>query len=99
MGIVGGIVVAAWALGLLRDTGKVLLDAEMGSTIQTKIRQAIASGFPGADITDLHIWRIGRKQYACIIAVHTTAAYRPEMIRQTLMAQHELAHITVEINT
>src|SRR5690606_5922896 len=42
MGIVGAILVSIWAIGLLRDTGKVLLDAEMDAPVVEEVREVIA---------------------------------------------------------
>jgi cation diffusion facilitator family transporter len=41
MGIVGAILVAVWAKGLLMDTGKVLLDREMDHPVVDEIREVI----------------------------------------------------------
>ena len=38
MGIVGAGLVAVWAYGLLRDSGKILLDAEMNAPVVAEIR-------------------------------------------------------------
>ena len=38
MGIVGGLVVGAWAFGLIKSTGKVLLDRETDGTLANQIR-------------------------------------------------------------
>ena len=41
MGIVGAVLVAVWAKGLLMDTGKVLLDREMDHPVVDEIREVI----------------------------------------------------------
>ena len=66
MGIVGAVLVAVWARGLLRDTSKVLLDAEMDAPVVEEIREVIATGSPVVEITDLHVWRVGRGKYSGI---------------------------------
>lgn len=66
MGIVGAVLVAVWARGLLRDTSRVLLDAEMDAPVVEEIREVIATGSPVAEITDLHVWRVGRGKYSGI---------------------------------
>ena len=63
MGIVGAGLVAVWAWGLLRDSGRVLLDAEMDTPLVAEIREVIAE-LPGTDIRDLHVWRVGQQQDA-----------------------------------
>jgi Co/Zn/Cd efflux system component len=44
MGLVGSVMVAMWALGLLRDSSRVLLDAEMDAPVVQEVREAIAQG-------------------------------------------------------
>ena len=89
---------AVWARGLLRDTSRVLLDAEMDAPVVEEIREVIATGSPVTEITDLHVWRVGRGKYSCVVALVTGADATPEHYRQALGIHEELAHITVEIN-
>ena len=98
MGIVGAILVAIWAIGLLRAAGAVLLDAEMDAPVVAEIRQAIAQGPIPAEIADLHVWRVAQRKYACIIGLTTQARATPEDFRRQLAIHEELVHITVEIN-
>ena len=98
MGIVGAILVAIWARGLLRETGKVLLDAEMDAAVVEEIREVIADQPQPVEISDLHVWRVGRNKYACVVALVSDTDASPEHYRQALGIHEELAHITVEIN-
>jgi cation diffusion facilitator family transporter len=74
MGIVGAGLVATWAYGLLHDTGRVLLDAEMGAPVVLEIRDVINASTIKADISDLHVWRVGKGKYACILSLVVTDA-------------------------
>lgn len=98
MGIIGAVLVAAWALGLLRDSSRVLLDAEMDAPITQEVRQAIAEGPLPADITDLHVWRVGKDKYACIVAVVGAPEVTPDYLRQLLQIHEELVHVSIEVN-
>ncbi|MFC3533144.1 CDF family Co(II)/Ni(II) efflux transporter DmeF [Vogesella facilis] len=98
MGIAGAVLVAVWARGLLQQSGKVLLDAEMDAPQLAEIQQAIASLQPPASITDLHLWRVGQGSYACIVALESSGDTTPDQVRGLLAVHEELAHITVEIN-
>ncbi|WP_153788691.1 CDF family Co(II)/Ni(II) efflux transporter DmeF [Pseudomonas sp. EMN2] len=99
MGLVGALLVALWAKGLLRDTGRVLLDAEMDAPVVEEIREVVAQLPVAAAITDLHVWRVGKDQYACIVSLATAGALSADSVRQALGVHEELAHITVEVNT
>ncbi|MFM5473218.1 CDF family Co(II)/Ni(II) efflux transporter DmeF [Aeromonas veronii] len=96
MGIVGAGLVAVWAWGLLRDSGRVLLDAEMDTPLVAEIREVIAE-LPGTDIRDLHVWRVGQQQYACVLSLLMVNPLPAQQIRERLAIHEELVHVTIEI--
>lgn len=98
MGVVGAALVSFWAYGLIRDTSRVLLDAEMDAPIVKAIEKSIASISPHVEITDLHVWRVAQKQYACIVSVVAEHPISAEELKVALIHHHSLAHISVEIN-
>jgi cation diffusion facilitator family transporter len=98
MGLVGAVLVAVWALGLLRDSSRVLLDAEMDAPVVQEIRDVLAAAPQPVMLTDLHVWRVGKGLYACIVALEARDGVTPDAIRQQLAIHEELVHITVEIN-
>jgi cation diffusion facilitator family transporter len=92
MGIVGGAVIAVWAWNLLRDTAAVLLDTS-DPHLEAEVREQVEG--PGdAQITDLHVWRIGPGAHAAIVSV--AGSVDRETIRERLVPVHELAHVTIE---
>lgn len=97
MGIVGGILVAVWALGLLRTSGRALLDAEMDAPVVAEIREVIAQSPVPAQIQDLHVWRVGRNQFACVLSLSTTANIDADFFKQQLQIHEEIVHITIEL--
>jgi cation diffusion facilitator family transporter len=99
MGLVGTVLVGRWALGLLRDTGRVLLDAEMDAPVVREVHEVIEALPQSASIRDLHVWRVGKGKFACIVSVATDAAVTAGEIRSRLAVHEELVHITVEIVT
>ena len=98
MGLVGAVLVAVWAQGLLRDSGRVLLDAEMDAPVVKEVRAVIEQGKVPARITDLHVWRVGRAKYACVVSLTTTSQKDGDYFRRELEVHEELAHITVEVD-
>jgi cation diffusion facilitator family transporter len=98
VGLVGSFVVGLWAVGLVRDTGRVLLDAEMDAPVVAEIRAALDSLGERVTLQDLHVWRVGRAHYACMISISTRAAISPESVRAMLAEHEELVHVTVEVN-
>jgi cation diffusion facilitator family transporter len=96
MGIVGTVLVGRWAVGLLRDTGRVLLDAEMDSPVVQEVREVIAD-LPGTpQLRDLHVWRVGRGKYACIVHLAGAQEMLATEVRAALAVHEELVHVTVE---
>ncbi|MET3826764.1 cation diffusion facilitator family transporter [Sphingomonas sp. PvP055] len=95
MGIVGAIVIARWSWTLMRDTAAVLLDAT-DDPVADEVRGLLGDA-NGADILDLHVWRIGPEAHAGIVSVAAGPGIDQQMIRQRLRPVHELAHLTVEI--
>ncbi|WP_373563493.1 CDF family Co(II)/Ni(II) efflux transporter DmeF [Pigmentiphaga litoralis] len=98
MGIAGAVLVAVWAWGLLRQSGSVLLDANGDAPVAEEIREAVATLPVPADITDLHVWQVGKGKFACIVAVVTDQPLAPDVIRRAIGIHEELVHITVEVN-
>ena len=98
MGLVGAGLVGIWAFGLLRDTGRVLLDAEMDAPVVAEILEVIEQGPVAAEIVDLHVWRVGRGKYACILSLLVEEQVEPEQFKERLSVHDELVHVTVEVN-
>jgi cation diffusion facilitator family transporter len=100
MGIVGAALVAMWAKNLIIQTGKVILDREMDHPVVEEIRQAIETGPEEGDtrVTDLHVWRVGKRAYSCVVSVVThNVALTPSQVRQRLAVHSEIVHATIEI--
>ena len=97
LGIAGSILVAKWAIGLIKDTGKTLLDAEMDHPVVEEIRQVIAE-FSMVEITDLHVWKVGKGKFSCILALATDSNLNADQVREALSVHDEIVHVSVEIN-
>ena len=97
MGLVGAVLVSVWAYGLIRDSSRVLLDAEMNVPVVEEIRDVIAASPIAATICDLHVWRVGKEKYACILSLAVAEDVAPAYFRKQLAIHEELAHVTVEI--
>ncbi|MFT4047690.1 MAG: CDF family Co(II)/Ni(II) efflux transporter DmeF [Solimonas sp.] len=97
MGIVGALLVAAWAIGLLKSTGRVLLDAEMDAPVVAEIREVIAESPVPATITDLHVWRVAGAKYACILHLRAPPQVSADDFRRRLAVHEELVHVTIEL--
>ncbi len=98
MGLVGAAVVGSWAIGLLRQTGGVLLDRGDGGDLSAQVRAAIEADADNA-LSDLHLWRVGPGHWAAIVSVVTHIPRDPSHYKQLLVGFDELSHVTVEVHT
>jgi cation diffusion facilitator family transporter len=94
-GFIGALVIANWSVGLLRDTGAILLDRNPDPHMAERVRIAIES--EGDRVTDLHLWRLGPGHLGAIISVATSAAHGPAHYRKRLAKFADLSHVTVEV--
>lgn len=94
-GLIGALVIANWSVGLLRDTGAILLDRNPDPRMAEKVRTAIES--EGDRVTDLHLWRLGPGHLGAIVCIATSAARDPAHYRQRLAKFADLSHVTVEV--
>ncbi|MDD5175008.1 MAG: CDF family Co(II)/Ni(II) efflux transporter DmeF [Sterolibacterium sp.] len=101
MGIVGATLVAIWAKNLIIETGKVLLDREMDHPVVQEIREVVetAPEAGATEIADLHVWRVGKSNYACALTLVTSdRGLTPKRVREQLARHEEIVHATIEIH-
>ena len=94
-GFIGALVIANWSVGLLRDTGGILLDRTPDPRMAEKVRQLIEA--EGDQVTDLHLWRLGPGHLGAIVCVCTAAGREAAHYRQRLARFADLSHVTVEV--
>jgi cation diffusion facilitator family transporter len=74
MGLVGAALIARWSWGLIQDTSGILLDGGPDSRTLNRVRAAIEADADN-QIADLHIWRVGPRDFAAIISVEIGRAH------------------------
>ena len=97
MGLVGTVLVGRWAIGLMRETGRVLLDAEMDAPVVAEIREIVRELPEPARLRDLHVWRVGKGRFACILSLEADGSVDAAEVRRRLSVHEELVHVTVEV--
>jgi cation diffusion facilitator family transporter len=95
VGIIGSIVIASWAYGLIRDAGAVLLDVAPAQGLETAIRRHLEVG--GDKITDLHLWQVGPGHRAAVVSLISDHPLAPSAYKRRLTDISQLSHVTVEI--
>ncbi len=96
-GLVGALVIASWAIGLVRDTGGILLDMTADPSVTAKIRQLIEA--EGDTLHDLHVWRLGPGHLGAIVSVRAAQPRDAAYYRAKLTPYRTLSHVTIEVLT
>ena len=96
MGIIGGIMVFRWALGLLKKTSYILLDKRGDEQIQQIIKESIEKD-GDSKVADLHLWAVGPGAYGVIVSVVACHPLEPEQYKRLIPGNLGLVHISVEI--
>lgn len=96
IGIGGALIITHWARGLLRDTGRILLDCDGAPEALNHIVDLVESDSDNR-VIDQHLWKISSRQLAAIIAVATCDPQPPEHYKSLLSQIPNLAHVTVEV--
>ena len=91
VGILGAVVIARWAWGLMKDTAAILLDTAEPA-LMARVRALTEA--EGAIIRDLHVWRIGPHAHAAIISIAPGAD--ANAVRGRVRALPRMEHVTVE---
>ena len=97
MGIIGAILVLVWAIGLLKQSGKILLDANMNEPIISKVVDILRLFRSDIEIKDLHLLKVANDKYTCIISLNSIDPIDINLIKKELSKHEELVHIIVEI--
>ncbi len=94
-GLLGAGVIVSWSVGLIRDTGAVLLDMNPDRQLAEALRRAIER--EGDALADLHLWRLGPGHLGAILSIETESERETSGYRETAMSVRRFSHLTVEI--
>jgi cation diffusion facilitator family transporter len=97
VGIIGSLVIANWAYGLLRASGAVLLDVNADKNLEMVIRDRLET--KGDRVTDLHLWQVGAGHRAAVISVVSDHPLPPATYKRRLDGLRGLSHVTIEVET
>lgn len=97
MGIVGGLVIAVWAWGLLKSSGTILLDGGVNVDLIKNITSAIEE-VPDTKVSDIHVWRLNAQDLSVIISVVTHCNQDLVLYKEKLKSFNQIKHINIEVN-
>lgn len=95
VGLIGAIVIAAWAYTLIRDTGAILLDMNPDRGMAERMRALVEAD--GDRLTDLHLWRLGPGHLGAIVEVATQRPRSAAYYQSLLKRFRALSHVTVQV--
>ncbi|MFH2129682.1 MAG: CDF family Co(II)/Ni(II) efflux transporter DmeF [bacterium] len=96
VGILGAVVVIRWAIGLIRQTGSILLDLGDFSDEISRIREGLEDH--QTRICDIHIWQISENERSLIVGLETSSERTPADYHQILQEFTGFQHTTIEVN-
>jgi cation diffusion facilitator family transporter len=96
VGIIGAVVILKWALDLCRRAAFELLDAEAGSDLEARVREALES-MDDVRVSDLHVWPLGRGLRSCVVTVVSATPRDVANYRERILSVGGMDHLTVEV--
>lgn len=96
VGLIGSVVIAIWAVGLIRSSAAVLLDLTPPTTMAQRVRTRLEVG--GDRLSDLHLWRVGPGHMAVVASVVSAEPQHPGAYKARLDGLAGISHVTVEVN-
>ena len=97
VGIAGAVVITRWAIGLILDTGRILLDSSVDTHLMETMRSRIEADADN-QVCDLHVWRVDSEHLMATISVVTNQPRPAEHYRQLLDGLDGLVHVIIEVN-
>ncbi|PJC87321.1 cation transporter [Vibrio sp. HA2012] len=95
MGIVGALVISKWTIGLMKQTGPILLDENIDLAYRESVAEALA---PEATVKDMHIWKISGHHYSAAIIIESNSNKSVDDYKQMLEKFDKIYHLIIEIH-
>ncbi|HSB99833.1 MAG TPA: cation transporter, partial [Burkholderiaceae bacterium] len=95
--LAGGVLIARWAVGVLRDSARSLVDASSDTHLRDAVRHAIeADG--DARVADLHVWQVGPQAWSAVVSVVADRPLASGEYHARLRSIAQLQHTTIEVH-
>lgn len=95
VGVLGGIVVLKWSLGLIHQSGMDLLDAHEPSIDRENLVKELESD--GSKVMDIHLWKLAPGQVACEIIIQRNQEQRSADYRDLVQKNFNIHHLIIEV--
>jgi cation diffusion facilitator family transporter len=95
VGVLGGLVVFKWSLGLIAQSGMELLDAHDGSIDREKLIHKIEGD--GSKVLDIHLWKVAPGQIGCELIIRKNLEQTSSSYRRVLAQDFVIHHLIIEV--
>ena len=95
--LAGGALIAHWAIGVLRDAARCLVDASPDLQLRDAVRGAVETD-GDARVADLHVWQVGPAAWSAVLSVVADRPLAPDAYRARLHDLTGLQHVTIEVH-
>lgn len=95
VGIIGGVVVLKWSMGLIQESGKDLLDAHVVSIDRDNLVKTLESD--GSKVMDIHLWKLSPDQVGCEIVIQSNGAQKSRDYRDMIQQDFSIHHLIIEV--
>lgn len=95
VGILGGLVVLKWSIGLIRQSGMDLLDAHDGSIDRDSMVSKLEAD--GSKVMDIHLWKVAPGQVGCEIIIKKNKEQRSADYRDLIQKNFNIQHLIIEV--
>ena len=95
VGVIGGLVVFNWSIGLIKQSGMDLLDAHDVSIDRENLMKAIEKD--GSKVMDIHLWRLAPGQVGCELIIKRNQEQRSADYRDIIANKFDIHHLIIEV--
>jgi cation diffusion facilitator family transporter len=95
--LLGAVVIGRWAVGVLRESARALVDASAPPKLAAQVR-ALIEGDGDAKLADLHVWQVGPGCYAAAVSIVADRPLTSTQYGARLKAVKALRHATIEVH-
>jgi cation diffusion facilitator family transporter len=95
VGILGGIVVFKWSLGLIHQSGRDLLDAHVVTIDQEKLVGILEND--GSKVMDMHLWKLSPDQVGCELIIRSNLEQKSADYRDLIQDNFDIHHLVIEV--
>jgi cation diffusion facilitator family transporter len=95
VGVLGGVVVLRWSVGLIRQSGMDLLDAHDMSVDRVNLVKKLEGD--GSKVVDIHLWKLAPGQVGCELIIRRNLEQRSGYYRDLVQESFPIHHLVIEV--